>query len=90
MISAICRKFSFLALLLLPAMVWATSPGQEPERIMIMPVQANTTELERNLPDFTTGLREYFGDNPRFVLIGDDQLESLLGNTTGAPEPTGS
>lgn len=83
MIPAICRKFSFLAILLLPTMIWA-NPAQEAERIMVMPVQANTAELEQNLPDFTTRLREYFGDNSRFVLLGHDQLESLLGNTTGA------
>lgn len=83
MISAICRKFIFLAILLLPTMAWA-NPGQDSTRIMVMPVQAKTAELEQHLPDFTAQLREYFGDSSRIVMLGNDQLESLLGNTTGA------
>jgi hypothetical protein len=75
------RLFSCLCLV---AVIWVTpAPAQEPGKIMVMPLKAKTVELERNLPDFAARLREYFGDNSRIVLLGDDQLQSLLGATTG-------
>lgn len=78
------KKISLLSLLFLVVVVWGNpAMAQEPGKIMVMPVKAKTVELEQNLPDFTAQVREYFKDNSRIVLLGDDQLQSLLGAATG-------
>jgi hypothetical protein len=78
------RKIGLLTLLALAAIAWGKPvAAQEAEKIMVLPLQAKTAELERNLPDFTARVKEYFGDNSRIVLLGDDQLQSLLGAATG-------
>lgn len=77
-------RIGCLAVLFLVAAIWGKpAAAQEPERIMIMPLKTKTVALERNLPDFTARLREYFGDSPRVVMLGEDQLQSLLGPATG-------
>ena len=84
MTTSVSKKFRLSLILFLTVFVWGTSAAaQEPERIMIMPIKTKNTTLEQNLPDFTARVREYFGDNSRIVMLGGDQLESLLGNVTG-------
>lgn len=81
---AISKKAGLITFLFLFAFAWGNPVmAQEPGKIMIMPLQAKTVELEQNLTDFTAQIREYFGDSSRLVLLGNDQLDSLLGNTTG-------
>lgn len=70
--------------LLLAATLWnLPASALEAERVMIMPVTAKSPGLEKNLADFTSQLRGYFNNNPRIVMLGDDQLQSLLGASTG-------
>jgi hypothetical protein len=82
--SAISRKIRLITFLFLAALAWVNpATAKEADKIMVMPFKAKTVELERNLPDFTARVREYFKDNSRIVLLGDDQLQSLLGAATG-------
>jgi len=84
MTTVMSKKFRLWLVLLLAAILWVPSAtAQEIDRIMIMPIKAKNTDLERNLPDFTARVREYFRDNARIVVLGGDQLESLLDNATG-------
>lgn len=78
-------KIGHLLALLLTATLWASSPvaAQEPERTMVMPVTAKNAETAQHLAEFTAQLREYFGKNPRVVMLGDDQLQALLDAATG-------
>ena len=78
------RTTAFLAGLFLCAFLWnSQSNAQEPGRTMLMPLTAKNAPLQKDLPDFTGLVREYFAGNPRIVILGADQLESLLGNTSG-------
>jgi len=78
-------KLSFSAILLLLSLCLCANPAQarEPERIMVMPVTAKSIDLEKHLAVFTAQVRTYFSNNSRMVMLGDDQLQSLLGASTG-------
>ncbi len=81
---AIPKRFGLIIVLFLIALVWAGPvTAQESGKIMVLPLKAKTVGLEQHLPAFTALVREYFGNNSRVVLLGDDQLQSLLGATTG-------
>lgn len=78
-----CRAGGIIVLFLI-ALVWACPvTAQETGKIMVLPSKAKTVGLEQYLPDFTAQVREYFGNNSRVVLLGDDQLQSLLDAATG-------
>lgn len=84
MSQTIAKTIRLLSCLFLGAVVWANPVmAQEPGKIVVIPPKAKSAELEQNLPDFTARVREYFKDNPRIVLLGDDQLQALLGTATG-------
>lgn len=78
-------KRRLLALILLLSVAsWGTSASaREADRVVVMPVMAKSGDLEKYLADFTAQIRAYFGNNPRIVMLGDDQLQSLLGASTG-------
>lgn len=84
MSTAVSRSVALIIILFLTAVVPANPAiAKEPGKIMVLPLKAKTVELEPNLPAFTTRVREYFGGNSRIVLLGDDQLQSLLDAATG-------
>lgn len=71
--------------LMLSMRIWVNLAGaREPERVVVMPVTAKSADQERHLADFTTQIKGYFGNNPLIVMLGDDQLQSLLGASTGS------
>lgn len=81
-------KSSLIVLLSLAAVCCGGKPAaaQEPERIVVMPVTAKSAALEPHLAEFTAQLRGYFASTPRIVMVGDDQLQSLLGANTGSSQ----
>lgn len=72
-----------ITLLLGVSFLETTASAQESERVVVMPVTAKSVDLEKNLANFTTQIREYFVKDSRIVMLGDDQLQSLLGASTG-------
>jgi len=78
-------KHSLIAIiLLLSVSIWGKpATALETDKVVIMPVTAKSASLEKNLAEFTAQIRTYFGNNPRIVMLGDDQLQSLLGASTG-------
>jgi len=84
MIHYLTRQTVIVGLMLLVSLAGVKSTiAQEAERVMIMPVAPKTAALNGNLADFTAQVREYFRADSRFVVLGDDQLQSLLGSSTG-------
>jgi len=71
--------------ILLSLCTWiADAPAAESERIMVLPVKAKNLGMEQEVTAFTDLLQEYFANQPQMVLLSEDQLETLLGNTTGS------
>ncbi|NTV14700.1 MAG: hypothetical protein HGA96_12340 [Desulfobulbaceae bacterium] len=78
------KRGLLVLILLLSVTIWGKPvSAQEPARILVMPVSAKSADLEKHIADFTLQIREYFRNNSRIVMLGDDQLQALLGASTG-------
>lgn len=80
------RKLFAIILLLSICILAKPATALETDKVVIMPVTAKSTNLEKNLAEFTAQIREYFGKDSRIVILGDDQLQSLLGASTGTSQ----
>lgn len=84
MIIAMSKHSLINIILLLCVSIWVKpAMGLATDRIIIMPVTAKSASLEKNLADFTSQIQTYFSNDSRIIIIGDDQLQSLLGASTG-------
>lgn len=84
MMIAITKRSLLAIILLLSATIWATTAAAlESERVVVLPVTAKSADLEKHLADFTAQMRSYFANTPHIVMLGDDQLQSLLAASTG-------
>jgi len=82
---AVFFKYSLLSIILLSGLcLWGNAAtASEPQRVMIMPVTAKNADLERYLAAFTAHIKTHFGNDSRMLMLGEDQLQSLLGASTG-------
>jgi hypothetical protein len=77
------RSLLAILLILLVLCTGSVNARADEVRIMVLPVEAPNLEFKEDLAAFTTLLQEYFGDRQNVELLSEDQLESLLGSTTG-------